>query len=1025
MSLPFKSDSIEVVSGGAANPKFVAGTADPTGGLAAPEGSIFLRYVASNGRAYVKSGPGDTDWSLILAGAGGSTLDAAYDFGGAGAGRIITADAGAVQIDGPTSNTQAALHINRQPGVSSAAVGISVTLNANVTGPGITVAQGGSGPAIQISSGALEIANSSPGLSPSNTGRIKYNSGTQTFQVSMNGGAYVDVATGAVSMAIGNPITSATAGSVLFAGVGGVLQQDNAEFFWNDTTNKLGIGTNDPAGAGYGFAADIKAHIKKTSHSFLLIDTATASSDSGIILSTLTAPTDVAIFLDESDSQKLKIATGNVDNDANRNTNTRMTIFQDGQVEITSAFNFNPTSKVLRLTQSAADPGDGTGIITLRNSLASSLAQIAWQNNASAFKAAWGYSNTGGDIYLYADTGVHLNIYTGATHRMRVAATSGNVGIGTGNVDAAYRLEVQNAGASQIHISNGAVDSGGYLTSTVASQLYLSGGLGFDGTNLRAKATTAAVVELNNGNISFQGSSGLTIGAITVMTERMLIHVGGGVEVFNSDAATVSSASRGKLRYTTSGQKAQWSFNGGAYFDAATYAAALTAGSVVFANSSNQLAQDNARLFWNDTNKALLVTSNHATDGSLFARSTVTTGPSALGVSDSSGNFKSYWGYFNSAYAFTYMRNKSGVLSFGGENIIFGNATIATHEFGMTANSLFFEMFNGGSAAVSSANAGRIRYNTTGQKFEVSTNGGAYADLAVGSGMSIGGSITSATAGSVLFAGAAGILQQDNANFFWDDSNNRLGIGTNAPGSALDIAGNVSGDVFAHIRNASSNVAATTYIVVENDAGSKANIQVGSTGTNATTFAAFANRAAYMSEGTGIGVSLAGRGSGADIRFFTDGVADTNERARIAADGGVEFRNSSAAAVSASNAGRIRYNTSGQKFQVSTNGGAYADLATTAGPVVEYLSADGAADPAADVTYVSGTGTDLTLANGTVGGFVKKFVITGGSGTITPANLADGDVLTWTAAPANVSFIWDATNTTWHVVGSPYNMVTT
>ncbi len=50
-----------------------------------------------------------------------------------------------------------------------------------------------------------------------------------------------------------------------------------------------------------------------------------------------------------------------------------------------------------------------------------------------------------------------------------------------------------------------------------------------------------------------------------------------------------------------------------------------------------------------------------------------------------------------------------------------------------------------------------------------------------GGGMAIGGSITSATAGSVLFAGAAGVLQQDNASLFWDDTTNALGIGTATP----------------------------------------------------------------------------------------------------------------------------------------------------------------------------------------------------------------------------------------------------
>jgi hypothetical protein len=61
-----------------------------------------------------------------------------------------------------------------------------------------------------------------------------------------------------------------------------------------------------------------------------------------------------------------------------------------------------------------------------------------------------------------------------------------------------------------------------------------------------------------------------------------------------------------------------------------------------------------------------------------------------------------------------------------------------------------------------------------------------------GGGMAIGGSITSATAGSVLFAGASGVLAQNNANFFWDDTNTRLGLGTITLGSTLQVNGNVA-----------------------------------------------------------------------------------------------------------------------------------------------------------------------------------------------------------------------------------------
>lgn len=46
----------------------------------------------------------------------------------------------------------------------------------------------------------------------------------------------------------------------------------------------------------------------------------------------------------------------------------------------------------------------------------------------------------------------------------------------------------------------------------------------------------------------------------------------------------------------------------------------------------------------------------------------------------------------------------------------------------------------------------------------------------------------SLTAGSVLFSNGTTIAQ-DNANFFWDDTNNRLGLGTTTPTALLDVNG--------------------------------------------------------------------------------------------------------------------------------------------------------------------------------------------------------------------------------------------
>jgi len=59
-----------------------------------------------------------------------------------------------------------------------------------------------------------------------------------------------------------------------------------------------------------------------------------------------------------------------------------------------------------------------------------------------------------------------------------------------------------------------------------------------------------------------------------------------------------------------------------------------------------------------------------------------------------------------------------------------------------------------------------------------------------GSGLTIGTTgITSGTIGRVLFQGTGNVLQQ-STNLFWDNTNNRLGIGTSTPGRAITVTTN-------------------------------------------------------------------------------------------------------------------------------------------------------------------------------------------------------------------------------------------
>jgi hypothetical protein len=96
-----------------------------------------------------------------------------------------------------------------------------------------------------------------------------------------------------------------------------------------------------------------------------------------------------------------------------------------------------------------------------------------------------------------------------------------------------------------------------------------------------------------------------------------------------------------------------------------------------------------------------------------------------------------------------------------------GTATASTAPLKFTSGTL-----------LTSAEAGAVEFLTD-KYYGTITTGTARKEIAL---LDAAG-----TVGSVYFAGTNGRITQDNANFFWDDTNNRLGIGTTAPVSQLNV----------------------------------------------------------------------------------------------------------------------------------------------------------------------------------------------------------------------------------------------
>ena len=189
--------------------------------------------------------------------------------------------------------------------------------------------------------------------------------------------------------------------------------------------------------------------------------------------------------------------------------------------------------------------------------------------------------------------------------------------------------------------------------------------------------------------------------------------------------------------------------------------------------------------------------------------------------------------------------------------------------------------------------------------------------LAVGNGGT--GTSTAFTAGSVVFAGASGVYAQDNANLFWDNGNERLGIGIAVPTASLHVAGNVLA------KNATNS---TTAFQVQDAAGTvildvdTTNVRVGIGAVPATHSFEIYNAFAVAAGG----------------RIHTyDGSAPTDGQVLIGTTAGGNFAKAAitaGAGISVTNgAGSITIAATGSAIDMDTSGVAVADAC--------YVSASG------------------------------------------------------------------------------------
>ncbi|MES3018226.1 MAG: SGNH/GDSL hydrolase family protein [Bacteroidota bacterium] len=181
---------------------------------------------------------------------------------------------------------------------------------------------------------------------------------------------------------------------------------------------------------------------------------------------------------------------------------------------------------------------------------------------------------------------------------------NGNTGIGRGNIGAKYTLDVYNSNnGSAIRFGSlvsGSTDGGGFLTSTVTNDAWVSAGLSFVGNSWIAKATSYSVVGQNAGSILFYGVTGATIGATQTLTALATITPTGRMFIGGSTAPTArmhlaagtATASTSPLKFTsgtslTTAEAGSMEYNGTNLFFTR---AGTTRESVICANSVNSVS---------------------------------------------------------------------------------------------------------------------------------------------------------------------------------------------------------------------------------------------------------------------------------------------------------------------------------------------------------------------------------------------------------------------------------------------------
>lgn len=552
------------------------------------------------------------------------------------------------------------------------------------------------------------------------------------------------------------PTSSFTAGSIAFGGSSGQLNQDNANFFWDDSNNRLGLGTTSP--------------------SFVLHAIQNTGNDAEFLLQNTSAGKG-SYFAVQGNSNFVAF---DILNATGSPQNWKIGMFGNSKFTILNNLN---NAGVLT-TPFVIGTDDKVTFSSLTNGLVKSTSGLL--SNATAgtdyqLPITLTTTGTSGAATFIANT---LNIpqYAGTTYTFSTGLTNAS-GTITSNLS---------TGVSGGQTAIGGTGSGDNFTLSSTS----------NGTKGKIVFGTSVYDEVNNrlGIGQTTPTAVLHIKAGTATASTAPLKFTAGTNLTTTEAGAIEydgthlyfTATNAGTRYQLDQQSGSGSVSSVASAD----------GSITVTNPTTTV--DLAVVKAPKWTTARLLAGN-SVDGSAnvpFANKFIVQGTTDAGLTGAQ---------FLGALGTGIVKNTTttGVLSIA--------AAGTDYEVPLTFSTGLTRTTN--TVTVNTTQNISTLSNLTSNGFVKTSSGTGALSIDTNIYMSgIGGAVTSGTQGSVLFVGGLGVLAQDNANYFYDNVNHRLGLGTTTPTALLQFkAGTATASTAPLKFTAGTNLTTTEAGAIEYD----------------------------------------------------------------------------------------------------------------------------------------------------------------------------------------------------------------